>query len=296
MVLLLLVGVSHVGLLTKCYTVLYRPPKVGYAGECRVFYDSLRCACIPLVSLFSNPPMALTLITLPFELILHISTYLQPSSHLALHLTSRILHHILPYQACKESRSRSTCEHIALARVQEEYQLLKGKKRRCIICSAVQSLDFFRGPSPICKWHDGWLMSPMIPEFLDPFPMNQIERQPDAVPPFWMAIPRKYCMHCREVLGWHLRDCACRCDSCGDLEVECYVRVSSSDNRPISWRLEDIPGRPSHVVEQHSSKRRQLDSVVRRSERLEDHDRTKFALITLPVIPYCQLLEPASPR
>lgn len=296
MVLLLLVGVSHRGLRTNCYTVLYRPPNVGYAGDIRVFYNSLRCACIPLVSRFSNPPMALTLITLPFELILQISTYLQPSSHLALHLTSRILHQILPYPDCEESLSRSTCEYIAFSRVWEDHQLWKGGQRRCIICSAIQSLDFFRGQSPICKWHDGWLMSSVIPEFFDPFPMNKTERQPDAVPPYWVAIPRKYCMHCREVLGWHLRDCACRCDSCGDLEVDCYVRVSSSGNRPISWRLEDIPGRPSHVVEQHSLKRRQLDSVVRRPEDLGDHDRTNFALITLPVIPYCQLLEPASPR
>ena len=48
----------------------------------------------------------------------------------------------------------------------------------------------------------------------------------------WVAIDRVYCAHTRDIVGWHVADCECTCESCGHFPVKCYVRVSGKLGNP----------------------------------------------------------------
>jgi hypothetical protein len=209
----------------------------------------------------TSKDMTPTLTTVPLEILLEISTYLAPSSILALRRTSRVLRSSVPTPNGRVQIRRSICEYIAWRRVQEEQSLRKLGKRRCVICGASQALHSFRGHSPICKWHDGWRMAPTIPKSLEPWINDILEDHARSYPPFWVALRRTYCMHCREILGWHIRECRCSCDTCGRLEVECFVRISDADDHPNSWALSDVDESAMTVVEQHLPDVKSLEHV-----------------------------------
>lgn len=236
--------------------------------------------------------MSATLTSLPFELILQICSFLRPSSRTSLRFTCWVLHQAIATVKNDESIQVSICELIANRRIRLEHHLRKSGKRQCEICHAVHSLDFFRGQSAICKWHDGWLMSTTVPHFLGHSLKTSLERQLEYGGPVWIRIFRPYCMHCREIQGWHTQSCSCRCKSCGRLDVECYVRISSNDDRPICCRLDDRD-EVVLVVEQHSSKV-SLKSALRLPDGIEGHFTRTNTTTTVPALRYDSLLRAAT--
>ncbi len=192
--------------------------------------------------------------TLPLELVLAITSHLPPSSLISLSLASKHFRQRIPtvpkttYHAFASS---SKCEQLAIARYTWEHWLLRSKRRRCVLCSVVQATDFFNSEvSAICKWHDGWFMAMKAPPTLEQdigFVLWGLQRE---ARPYWVAVQRKFCVHEGEVLGWQRAGCRCRCESCGHLDVTCYVRVHGSDDWPKSWTLRTANRDGDAVVEE----------------------------------------------
>lgn len=176
---------------------------------------------------------------LPTELLFLVTNHLPNSALLSLRLSSKHLYLRLPSLPSIHSKSHSHCESQALNRVITERALLALNQRRCILCNGVQSTDFFIGSTPICQWHKGWFLYRCIPAEILPAIQAELQEESkiwgDPERQKWIAVKRMYCAHERNILGWHVGECCCGCDSCGWWQVTCYIRVS-----PGSKEVEDI--------------------------------------------------------
>lgn len=193
-----------------------------------------------------------SLTALPPELLLNILSYLSPSSRTSLLLVSK---HFRRWATSKipsasEIHPSARCEYLALTRYIAEYALLRHDRRRCVICSAVLARDFFHSEvTPICKWHDGWFMALQAPVALEQRFRDMLTEVAQRGKTRWVATTRKYCVHQREVVEWHVENCGCRCGSCGHFDVTCYVRISARDDKPMSWHLRIDDSSTAIVVE-----------------------------------------------
>ena len=170
---------------------------------------------------------SINLDNLPLELILEILAYLPTSSLIALKLVNRRLfcNTISPPQGW--IKQASSCEKTAVRRYLNERKDLITGRRKCVVCNIVAPLSRFSGDSPICRWHDAWFRSALPPMYLDSSLKEGLHYLAASITnPVWITVPRMYCAHTRDIIGWHVMECKCDCKSCGCFPVQCFVRVS----------------------------------------------------------------------
>ena len=172
--------------------------------------------------------------TLPIDLILEILSYLPTSSLIALKLVDRRLFLNTPLPLRGWIKRASACEKAAVRRYLHERQDLITGRRKCIVCNIVAPLHRFSSDVPICRWHDSWFRSGLTPLCLEPSLRKILQSLSESTShPFWITIPRAYCAHTRDILGWHVAELKCVCTSCGVFPVQCFVRVSPRREGPL---------------------------------------------------------------
>lgn len=170
---------------------------------------------------------------LPLELLLEISSYLTPSSLIALKLASKQFYATTPAPLGAWYKIATDCEKAATHRTIQERTELIGGRRKCIMCGILAPVRRFSGDAPICKWHQARFMSSSMPEYLEnPIKIQLLLMTRQAEDAVWIPVTRYYCAHEREVIGWHISTCTCACNSCGLHKVTCLVRVSPKMDTP----------------------------------------------------------------
>ena len=192
------------------------------------------------------------LLRLPVELLQLIHTYLPLPSRLSLRHVCRDLYNALPTLQppthAPATTMSLTCEQKALRRNNEEAELLRRGQKQCITCGTPEDLQYFRWPDvAICAEHDGFFTATAMPAGLEPALQDRLRNFQRANPGVecWVAIPRTYCVHDKDVLGWHVQSCTCRggCQVCGLARVTCFARVPACKN----MNREFVFGRPGRV-------------------------------------------------
>lgn len=210
---------------------------------------------------------------LPPELLLEIVSYLSSSSLISLKLVNRHLFSTTPSPPREWFKVATDCQRTAWQRAVSERIERKGGRRKCIHCGILAQLRRFPGDAPLCKcskgrpgefekhadgdssghWHQARFMSSTIPQHLESsLRIRLLVLRREKEQPVWVRIRRTYCAHEREVVGWHIGRCGCKCDSCGHFEVECLVRIWSHLDAPNISELT----RDDHVSEEHWVPRR----------------------------------------
>ena len=190
-------------------------------------------------------PVKTTLVSLPAEIVLAITTYLPPSALISLKFANKRLNAIVPAPADYCFDELSQCEKRTIRRCINENTDLQSGRRRCLLCNTLQELRFFHDDSQICMAERGRFMFVSPPVWLGREMRKRINRlhrnKEDA---FWLAIPRTFCLHTLTIVEWTSTACSCHCDSCAHVEVTCYVRVSGRFDTPKAWDvLRDASGR-----------------------------------------------------
>ncbi len=166
-----------------------------------------------------------TLAGLPAELLWAIHDLLPLPSRIAMRLTSREISVRLSLHNDTSKADSRPCDRRAAMRYLEEAELTRLSQRRCILCGAVQSVDFFRDETPKCRWHDGWFVTSQIEALCLEAWVGEIARKVIAEGrSLDLLLQRTYCAHARDVVGWFVDDCKCGCVSCGHFEVWCRIQ------------------------------------------------------------------------
>jgi hypothetical protein len=176
-------------------------------------------------------PIKLTM--LPAEILHMIVSYLPTSSLIAVKLTNKRLYRDTISPSPGWPKAASTCEKKAVRRYINERKDLISGRRQCTTCNLITSTDRFPCDAPICKWHEQWFVSTTIPSFLETgLKARLVQLSNRTEEPKYIAIDRMYCAHNRDIVGWHVMDCECECDSCGHYSVKCYVRITRKLGNP----------------------------------------------------------------
>lgn len=211
------------------------------------------------------------LLRLPAELLLLIHAYLRLTSQLALRHVCRELYNALPtLQPTSMPNQRHPCEQLALSRINEDNELRRCDQQRCIVCDVPRTLDMYPWPGkPICSDHDGWFTATEVPSTLEPGLRARLHSFRSVNPGFegWVALPRTYCAHHRDILGWHVVNCKCgaSCQFCGSYAVTCFVRVPGCKNMEKEFVFGQ-PGKADEIAEKSPRGWRRLP--VRRVETI----------------------------
>lgn len=175
-----------------------------------------------------------TINKLPPELLLHIISFLPYSSLVSLKLSSKRLFQWTPDPIAERPNTITDCEKTALQRYTSERKEEAGGRRKCIHCGILAPIRRFSGIAPLCHWHEARFMSTSIPKHLESSTSTQLllqTRERDEAA--WFAVETiMYCAHMRTAIGWHVRDCKCKCESCGHHPIRCLVRVSPTTDIP----------------------------------------------------------------
>lgn len=190
---------------------------------------------------------AITIPSLPLELLLLITESLPISAIVSLKLTSKHLHHAIAvsnaYHGKDASHALPHCEQKALRRNLNEAADLATGRRRCLLCNCLLYLRFFPNDGATCTLHDGRYMSTTLPPSLDEWTKSRLDDLAGSVKePYWVSIKRQLCVHTGRVVHWDVPACECACDSCAHVTVLCHLRVSDSSMRPTRWCLKFSDG------------------------------------------------------
>lgn len=176
----------------------------------------------------------ISLDSLPTELLHLIASYLPRSALVSSKLTSKELLLRLPEPRVFVEIQREVCERHNLRRCLLERGRLQAGRRLCINCRQVAPLCRFRSDAPVCMWHDGAFLSLTVPVFLENSLKAQLAARIKRIEKTeWIAVHRTYCAHTRDVIGWDIASCRCRCNCCGHFTVRCYVRLSKGSEMPF---------------------------------------------------------------
>lgn len=215
----------------------------------------VRSADFDMAASHANKTMAecatTNITSLPLELLWEITSYLPVSGQIALKLSNKTLLLTVPTPPPDWDQDASRCEKKAHRRYVNEGRETAAGRRRCINCDLVTYAGRFPTSAPLCKWHEPRFMSNSVPGNLDPEIKASLDKfAGENKSPSWIAFERMYCIHNREVIGWHEADCKCNCDSCGHFPVPCFVRLPSKrDTR--HWRSSKLTEDGLAVDEEH---------------------------------------------
>jgi len=168
------------------------------------------------------------LVSLPPELLLEVASYLPLPTIISMKLVNKSLFHAVPIPRDYSILRLAQCEQDAIRRAINEYVDRRTARKRCVACNTLQSLRWFRNCNiPICSWHDGRFMKSRVPVAVDEVTKRKYyDLVSAATETYWLALDRKFCSHCRAILGWEIPECWCGCTSCPRLTVAVFLRIS----------------------------------------------------------------------
>jgi hypothetical protein len=193
---------------------------------------------------------ASSLVTLPPELILDISGHLPMDAIVALQLTHRKLHEILPTPPRLKESSLSQCARLAI-RTYLSPPDQRPSHARCVLCKTVYPISMFESSSsPAClsaSFVEAALDTDVVelPQRMCSWHVSRLARIIPTAPDGrneWTSRMEDMCIHCGAIQRWE--KCGCRCDSCHLRPVRAYTRYLNNARecrRFLFWLDKAVP-------------------------------------------------------